>query len=176
MIPNRPKFKFFLFISINLLLPWAALYFVRKIHLFNGLLFEQIFGAGLSSMLVIFCIYKFKSERKIWVILLLTLGFLITAQDTILNIDRSRSFYLLSWVERGTVKVNEQGIDLTLIKSNEKINLVEIQVRLLEQEQRHLIKMGASSYQLTDRGKILNFGVKILSKVFSLDNWERNNK
>jgi hypothetical protein len=98
---------------------------------------------------------------------------LLVLPYTLLNVDRSRSFYVLSWVDQGSVFV-ENGQIILEVKSAESADITGVDLRLKEQEQRGLIREGNGIYKVTNIGKMTLWIANLLAKLFNLTNWEAN--
>lgn len=98
---------------------------------------------------------------------------LLVLPYTLLNVDRSRSFYVLSWVDQGRVFV-ENGQIILEVKSAESADIAGVDLRLKEQDQRGLIREGNGIYKVTNTGKLTLWIANLLAKVFNLTNWEAN--
>jgi hypothetical protein len=102
-----------------------------------------------------------------------------TVQYTILAIDRSRSFYLLSWIDSGIfVKNKDQFI---LVRDNlpnridlDRANLAPINQRIEEQISRKLVTVEGSKLFLTTSGEIMLKISTISARIFNLNSWESN--
>jgi hypothetical protein len=107
-------------------------------------------------------------------ICLLVSFFLLTS--TLLNIDRSRSFYILSWVNNGQIKVVGNEIDLSRVMSDEASSSDGIKQRIREQESRGIIVSEGSILKLSAIGTLIyNVSTK-LARIFKLNGWFGNLK
>ncbi len=96
------------------------------------------------------------------------------SQNIYLNIDRSRSFYVLSWISKGEIISTTKGLDLQNVKSTEAENKSAILQRIVEQKSRGLIKKEKNTYKLTEKGNlILNFS-ELIGKIYDLRGWKMN--
>jgi hypothetical protein len=91
----------------------------------------------------------------------------------LLNVDRSRSFYVLGWVEQGRVSVENSQIILR-VKSTESADIAGVHLRLMEQKQRGLIQVDDGIYRVTNMGKLTLEIANLLANIFNLTNWELN--
>lgn len=113
-------------------------------------------------------------QTKDVVVHALIIGFLSTSlilPNTLLNIDRSRSFYVLSWIDSGKVIYGEHGLQFN-VDSPEASDLAGVSKRVKEQISRGLIY--EKDLTLTKEGKILLATANFLSKIFVLENWTQN--
>jgi len=95
-------------------------------------------------------------------------------QSTLLNIDRSRSFYVLGWVKNDKVKTVGDQFDFSSVNSEERKNENAMIIRLNEQLDRGFIKLDQNSISLTLLGETAFMVAEIASRVFRLENWESN--
>ncbi len=165
-------------IIILTLLQFTALFVIRLCRFLDNLLFEQILlASALSFLLLPFCHLinkKFKSFIRLEIFLAVILFFNL-ATTSLLNIDRSRSFYLLSWINKNQlICSNGGGLDLKNVPSLEKFNQEAINQRILEQRDRKLIYYDYNSCGLTELGNFYLFLSSNLSNIFYLDGWKRN--
>lgn len=92
---------------------------------------------------------------------------------SLVNIDRSRSFFVLSWVDHGKISVNSGEITLS-VDSHESVDKIGVLQRLNEQEQRGLVSKKDNSFEVTGYGKFMLRIANSLAKLFNLENWEAN--
>ena len=172
-------FRLLQFIAFSLLLQTLILVLIRNFA-FSTRLFDQII---LSSVLytLLFLISKKRltilttnsTEYLAWV-LLLAVSFSFASSASLLNIDRSRSFYVLGWVEDGRVSGSLNEPDLVKVVSAEKSDLAAIKIRLSEQIQRGLMKNENGKFFLTTSGSFLVRLSDGLAVIFKLTNWSKN--
>jgi hypothetical protein len=163
----------FIIAGISILINLFAL---RKIDE-NGLLFEQIFISGLISIFI-FLVYNSVFRKKynlkvMYIIILLACLF----QFIFVNIDRSRSFYVISWVQNHNMYfINDQVTVLDgKIKSEESINKFGIESRIKEQLERNILFVNPNSkLELTTYGELIYDISEKLSKLYSLGGWQQN--
>ena len=157
---------------------------IRQLGIRNNLLFEQLFVASFIGPVCFLFIYKKfdrpKGLRKInasnvgYLLIIAVLSFQLIAPSSILNIDRSRSFYVLSWVKDGNVHIKDNGLILTGVKSHEALDPDAIESRLNEQLSRGLINKLNGDYKLTFRGSLMVKIADTLSALFKLQGWDEN--
>jgi hypothetical protein len=165
------------FLLLGLLLPWIILFMLRFFSILNELLFEQILISGIvSGALAYYFLNKNQLSKLLKRIVAITfiLIFILTAQNLLLNIDRSRSFYVLSWVELGKVSSTTGGLSLNGVYSEEKLAVSGIKLRIFEQEKRGLISKTNGIYRLTFAGNIVLSVAERLAFVYKLENWKAN--
>lgn len=147
-------------------------------------LFESILLSCVLAMLTTFLLLWFYSLRShfsslmlsnlIWVLVTTMLLMIFVLPNTVVNIDRSRSFYVLSWVKNGDVFSNKAGGLVVQAKSPEGINAEGIQQRLEEQISRGLVKRQGESYYLTKKGNLTLWIANIIANFYDLDGWYKN--
>ena len=171
-----------LIFAVNFMLSVFALKFFRTFS--NIQLFEQIMlSALLAAFFVLVTVLllsrnSFIPSQRIptisWLILVSLLLIVTLGPNTVMNVDRSRSFYVLSWVEKSAIELTEDGRLVLNVNSPEKSNLVSIKERLDEQSARGLIEFRDQSYFLTWRGKLTLNIAEFLASFYKLDGWFKN--
>jgi hypothetical protein len=139
------------------------------------MLFEQI---NLSSILAmgLMCLNKITLKKKkdfTSKAILLTLSIMFIMNTIFLNIDRSRSFYVISWIRTYQV-VDSKELDLTEIKSTEAKNVIAVEQRIKEGISRGVIKESNDKFELTLVGEILYRFSDSTAKLFKLNGWFEN--
>lgn len=158
---------------------------LKVFRYFHGVqLFDQIMLACLSgSLFILGIIWVFLGLKPsqahlrsfiMWMILVSTFVMLFLGPNTVLNIDRSRSFYVLSWVGDGSVRVDDGRLNLDDVASPEKLNVAGIQERIDEQLNRGLIELKAKTYLLTPKGKLLLTASNKIATFYDLTGWFKN--
>jgi hypothetical protein len=109
------------------------------------------------------------------IILFSTTLSIFVVQSTILNVDRSRSFYVLSWTDKDLVSYNGEILNVAKVHSDEKLGLTGVETRINEQISRGLISRHQNELALTRQGKFYLFIANTLAKIYILDHWENNN-
>jgi hypothetical protein len=163
---------FFIFLTF-------LLYLLRR-FLSDGLVFDQI----LYLSLVFFIFATFIGTRSFQrvlprsqlavIVLIVTFFFYSFYSVMLVNIDRSRSFYVLSWVEKDKIYY-ESGKIQVIVESREADNRDGVEQRIIEQIDRGLIKISEDKMQLTLYGKSLLKVSNAFASIFRLKNWELNN-
>ncbi len=164
---------------------FLILFFGIRIFAFgNSLIFEQITCVTVLSTLAIFYWDIGNSGRSrrlgphssglMYKYLCIALIVFTVAQASILNIDRSRSFYVLAWVQEGKVLVTGNQIDLSKVVSAEASSMTSIQARLIEQSQRGLVTIKEGKYSLTKKGILVLRISDLIAGVFKLELWAKN--
>jgi hypothetical protein len=129
----------------------------------------------LSFPLVIFLFSakEYKSSTLLTLIIAL-LFFYQSATSILINIDRSRSFYVLSWVDKYQIKSGVNTNPYESVQSPEKHSIEAIQKRIIEQESRGLISDNGSEFSLTSLGKVTLQISNFFAKIFNLQGWYQN--
>lgn len=115
-----------------------------------------------------------KSTFDISLILLISLIFFTITSLTLVNVDRSRSIYVLSWISEGRVQLNNNYISLDQVRSTEKLNIDGVEQRINEQIKRGLVIQDGNKLELNKGGLVIVFISKFVAKVFNLNGWEKN--
>ena len=97
-------------------------------------------------------------------------------QFSLVNIDRSRSFYVLSWENQGNIVNSESDFALKDVYSIERLNPEAINVRVAEQIEKKLLSLDGNLVPTTSFGKLAVLVAEKLSDIFKLQNWELNKK
>jgi hypothetical protein len=151
----------------------------RVLDIFNNLLFEQIILGSFLVFIVISLWQKFIAKKSILTILIILLlsmsAEILVEQSTILNIDRSRSFYVLAWTHKNLISFENGVLDLTQVQSDEKLGVTGIETRINEQISRGLITKRGSELKLSNFGMVYYFCAEKIAFVYRLDNWATNN-
>jgi hypothetical protein len=122
---------------------------------------------------------KKTNEHAIAVALISSLIYFSTIQYTVLAVDRSRSFYVLSWVEKGWFNYagGSLNLDPTVVRGDIDLdtdNLEPIQQRIDEQISRRLIEIKGEKIQLTPVGELFLSTSNLTATLFNLKNWKTN--
>jgi hypothetical protein len=91
---------------------------------------------------------------------------------SLLNTDRSRSFFVLSWVENSDIGLINQNLIVNNPVSLEFQNPDSVIQRIEEQRKNGLIQ--SSSLKLTNGGKYFLASIEFMARVFSLKGWYEN--
>jgi hypothetical protein len=146
-------------------------------------LFESIISSSVIATLFLILLTYLLWYKKVltvqlvptvcWALLTSMLFVVILGPNTVMNIDRSRSFYILSWVQNGGIRIDD-GKLLMQVDSPERLNTRGIQERLLEQSSRGLLELRGQTYYLTDTGKITLSVANAIANFYHLDGWFKN--
>jgi hypothetical protein len=134
----------------------------------STLTFELSIGAGIVAIGSFVLLYNFGRDiniTKLLAGLLIGLTIYVFGTTVLMNIDRSRSFYVLVWSEN--VKSEEEIADLVTQQFG-GVEISELHQRLLEQVKRGLLVEDQGKYSLTKLGNVTLSTSRILAKIFSL--------
>ena len=160
------------------MMAFVSLYFIRRLSTLD--LFLQInltfLFLGLLTLLYLFYLNKrkFQLQNVVYPLILTLLLNYNFAQFVLINVDRSRSFYVLSWVVNHEIEISPDGYKLNPITSREKVNQIAITQRIDEQLERGLIKATNSKLELTRKGKLLYKFADQLANIYHLQGWFEN--
>jgi len=143
-------------------------------------LFEQILLATFLSaalfLLISLLIKKFKVfslDETVALLLISVLLCIVVLPLSLVNVDRSRSFYVLSWVENGSFYSSDAGIQFR-VESTEALDVTGVEQRVKEQLDRGLIEKSNGQFHLTPSGRFMLKISNLLAQVFQLENWYLN--
>lgn len=171
-----------LFIITNFVMSCLILVFSRNLVELNVPLFEEIIYASVLSTMVMlgstFFLTKWKllhdSNRiLVYINIIALLVSVLILPYALLNVDRSRSFYVLSWVDQN--KISKSGDQfLVQVQSSESLDIRGVKQRVEEQQQRGLIRENNGVYQVTEIGSFMLGVANFLAELFNLENWKSN--
>lgn len=143
----------------------------------TSLLYDEILIVSLISSigLSIFYYTKRKSFLNSCRILIVLFLFATTIfSSTLLNIDRSRSLYVLSWIDNSQIVEKVNGsLEINVI-SSEALDTNAIFQRVNEHKKRGLIVQQNEIFKLSAAGKAILYSAKVLASVYNLDGWRIN--
>ena len=161
----------------------VSLYIVFKIiHTLvpSTLIFDQLLMISCLNVLVFLGVARLKVKKefdKIVAIVFLGLFLMFLNQMFILNIDRSRSTFVLAWVDKGYVtNDSSEGIITNGILSKENLNEKATIQRIRENMDRGLISVRGENVRLTLAGNFLLFISQETADIFDLQGWKLNSK
>jgi hypothetical protein len=100
-----------------------------------------------------------------------TLNFLIFVL-LLINIDRSRSTYVIAWIKFGWVKIVNEQFQYNKKILNIESNTAMLDQRILEHKSRKILRITHNEIELLFLGKTIYALANIMSKVFNLVNWK----
>jgi hypothetical protein len=172
--------KKFSLMTIFFLSELFVLYVLRHFSVGSNLLFEQILFSAISPIILLILLNKPLLRRSLNFgdvykeVSIMILVFILAMSFSLVNVDRSRSFYVLSWVGNQKITCTETQYDLSQVQSEEKFNVDAISSRIDEQISRGLISISEDGCDLTNSGKVYLFLANTLAKIFFLDYWYKN--
>ena len=174
-----------LFLVASVGLSLLILFFLRLITPSSLALPTQILESSIGAALILIVIAHIRKPitlkiglvdmPMVFSILLLVLLNLFSQSSTVLNIDRSRSFYLLSWVQSDYLRLNNGILETSKLAPMEAKNSPAILFRINEQLDRGFITVEKSgSLSLTFSGRVLLGFSKLTATLFKLSGWTEN--
>ena len=167
---------------VNLVLSCLFLLLSRNLLRLGIPLFEEIILTAVVGSIFTFFVFAYLKNRNIFnepvrmISYLTVIGLFLSVlvfPYSLVNIDRSRSFYVLSWVNLNKVQI-ESGELILSVNSSESVDKRGVLLRLNEQEQRGLVSEMEGAYQVTRYGKFLLRIANLLAHLFHLENWNAN--
>ena len=146
----------------------------------STLILEQITCISLVYLVFVFSYaYKVKAVSINFVsfILVSVLAYGQLVANIPLNIDRSRSFYVLGWVKSHQIEKSVSGITLRYIQSKEKKPNSAIEQRIEEHISRGIFRVNKNNVlELSTSGSILYYLSEASAEIFNLNGWKVNSK
>jgi hypothetical protein len=146
----------------------------------STLIFDQLFLISCLNVLVFLGLARLRVKNqfdKIVAIVFIGLFLMFLNQMFILNIDRSRSTYVLAWVDKGYVSNDSSaGLITNGILSKENLNEEATIQRIRENIDRGLISVSEESVRLTSAGRFLLLISQETADIFDLKGWKLNSK
>jgi hypothetical protein len=138
------------------------LFYIIQLAFQGTLIFEKIIASTIILILVLLLVKRFDYKRfSIILVVYISMNLLFV------NIDRSKSFYILFWVENNKISISEGNEtylkDFPKIKS--RINEYDFTQR------RGLISSGNGELVLTKTGKFILLTSDLLGRSFRLNGW-----
>lgn len=159
---------------------FGALFMIRKLN-DSSLIADQILAVGLFALVVtgiLFFIanYQVNVDKKWIKILSLLVSFLLylnISTQLLINTDRSRSFFVLEWIQCAPPSYTKTQIQNQYIKVYGEGALKDFELRYIEQVSRQLIK-DYDHPTLSTSGIVIYKLAKFLAKNFNLNGWYAN--
>jgi hypothetical protein len=174
----RGALKQFGLLAIINLAGFLTLFMVIKLNILADLLFEQMLLAAMLTGILTLGFVPVLSRFKIALVSrsLITglLLFILIAQGTLLNIDRSRSLYILSWAHNNSIKLAQGSLSLESVVSSERLIPTAVLQRIKEHKKRGLMKNEENYVVLTRRGELYFQIANHLARIFNLTGWKEN--
>lgn len=156
---------------ILLILDLIIFYFLQSIFI-NSLVFEKISLTVIILLVTVFFVRKL-NYKNFSIILII---YICTTQ-LFLNIDRSKSFYILYWVDKYEITQNSNNSNYLFPNLNikERINQYDLNQRIQEHQIRGLIYKKSDQLELTKVGKLILKISEFSAKYFKLSGWVGDN-
>jgi hypothetical protein len=174
----------FFAVSSCVLVDFLILYFVRFDNAFSEKLFEEIIVVTIFQILVFLIIigrftgilrlFHVTNKEALAICFVAALVFFDVGQFTLLNIERSRSFYVIAWVAEGKVNSTTSGVITQGVQSFEALNPAAVSQRVIENKDRGLFIVKGGKYQLTTLGQAFLKLSNFLAKNYRLRGWFDN--
>jgi hypothetical protein len=146
----------------------VGIFIVLQYKFENTLVFEKITLSLLTVSLILVIFGKLNYKRLTFLLLIY-----ITMILLIVNIDRSKSFYLLYWVKNNEIKIvnSEISADSKSKDFFKEISEKDFLSRIKEHESRGLVMQNRGILYLTPPGEFLVSTSNFLSKILKLSGW-----
>jgi hypothetical protein len=169
------KSTHFPLIFVKLLVGTIFTLFLLRAYSNSTLLFEQIWLSSLISFFLTISMYFRNISRSTFreiLLISMIVGSLVT--HTLVNVDRSRSFYVLSWIDKQDISYKNSALQINSYVSEELRNSSGVTLRIREAEKRNLIQVdNRGDFQLTFLGSTLLKISESLSYIFQLSLWKK---
>ena len=154
-------------------LSFLILFFVRKLTsliLFESILLSLVIGTSF----ILFQSRKIKPRiEQIIPALAGALLFYSLAFSTVMNTDRSKSLYVISWIH-DTQPVTPQNLEVILKNRYGYYDQFYVEQRIREQSTRKIVELEKGQYKLTTIGEVIWNAAELLAFVFELNGWDEN--
>lgn len=157
---------------------WFSTYVLRNFNsseaVDSQINFMLLFTTIASVVIYLFFIgLRFKVD----VVYALTLGLVIAYLSTstmLINVDRSRSFYVLSWINEYKFPSVESQRSYDMVRSSENLAEIPINQRIEEQVRRGFVTSHQGILVLTFKGEAALIMAELLASNFRLKGWYKN--
>ena len=165
--------KLALFFFIFLLIHFLLVFILLSLDI-SPLLFTIINLSSTIIFVFLYLLYAFKKIGQFIFMLLIIFGLISynVISFSLLNTDRSRSFFVLSWVKNGDIGLINQNLIVNNPVSLEFQNSDSVIQRIEEQRKNGLID--SRTLKLTTWGKYFLSSIEFVARVFSLKGWYEN--
>ena len=144
------------------------LFYIIQLAFQGTLIFEKIIASTIILIVVLLLVKRFDYKRfSIILVVYISMNLLFV------NIDRSKSFYILFWIENNRILIsgeNETYLN-NFPKIKSRINEYDFTQRIKEHEARGLISSGNGELFLTKSGKLMLLASDLLARIFRLKGW-----
>ena len=151
-------------------LHFVIFYFIS--NFMDLFLYESILISIFLSLSVSFLLLNKRISFNKWVssALLTSTMFYSISFSTMINIDRSRSLHVISWIH-DTGPISHEELEKKIRVKYGQFDRNFIEQRLDEQTKRNILTYRENSYTLTQFGNIIWAISQFLAKVFKLEGW-----
>ena len=157
--------------GLGLLLLNFLFFYILQLYFINTLIFEKITIA--SAILIVFLVVTNMINYERLSIILIIYIFLILF---FVNIDRSKSFYVLYWIEKYEIVYNSSNS--TFLKNipelENRISEFDFSQRIQEHRIRGLVTYDDKQLRLTRAGKAILKISEMCARYFRLTGWVGN--
>ena len=173
--------KFFPYLLFTFVFQSSSFAMFRVIHTLNPstLIFDQLLIISIIiivSYALINRVFLRMNFEKLVAIVCLGLFLTFLNQAFVLNVDRSRTTYVLAWIDKGFVSTTVTGeIQVNGVSSPENQNVEGSVQRIEENIERGLVKVEGERVSLTTTGNLLLKIIQITANLFRLEGWHKNN-
>ena len=147
------------------------IFYLLQIYFVNSLVFEKVTVSSIILIALLIAIKKINYQR-ITIILIIY----ICLTQLFVNIDRSKSFYILHWIKNNEIDYNLTNLafldKLPEIKS--RTNEFDFSQRVQEHKIRGLVTQNGNKISLTNSGKFILKISELCAKYFRLKGWVGN--
>ena len=163
-----------LFLSMGVTLFLLAVLAIWRYFEISTFIFIQIIVCSIILLSVLYLLrlsnskFKFFNENELLVI---SISFIVVT-FLLLNIDRSRSFFLLKWVDSS----GSNGITVQEIQKQKNLSesdLVAVEQRIQEQDQSGFLIVRNERIYISQEGKVLVFIFRNLARVENLTGYSK---
>jgi hypothetical protein len=148
-----------------------SIFYLLQIYIINSLVFEKVTVSSLILAIFLIIIKKINYQR-----LTIILTIYICLTQVFVNIDRSKSFHILYWIENNEIDYNLTNLTfldkVPDIKS--RTNEFDFIQRVQEHKIRGLVTQKGKQISLTSAGEIILKISDLCAKYFRLKGWVGN--
>lgn len=163
-----------LFMSMGVTLLLLAVLAIWRYFETNTFIFIQIIVCSIILLSVLYLLRLSNSKFKFFngnELLIIAISFIVVT-FLLLNIDRSRSFFLLKWVDSS----GSNGITVQEIQKQKNLSesdLVAVEQRIQEQDQSGFLIVRNERIYISQEGKVLVFIFRNLARVENLTGYSK---
>lgn len=163
-----------LFMSMGVTLLLLAVLAIWRYFETNTFIFIQIIVCSIILLSLLYLLRLSNSKFKFFngnELLIIAISFIVVT-FLLLNIDRSRSFFLLKWVDSS----GSNGITVQEIQKQKNLSesdLVAVEQRIQEQDQSGFLIVRNERIYISQEGKVLVFIFRNLARVENLTGYSK---